>query len=123
MLAASLSSRAMLPKISEYDVRRVIYEQFNNTDVRFSNDEILGYLSGMDRYRSMDLDVLDMEEILLEMERTGALRPIAQNFNTRYYRLWAPLQSISCTSCGSTSHFTETEENKRCLYCNAQYKK
>jgi hypothetical protein len=118
-----LSSRAMLPKISEYDVRRIIYEQFNNTDVRFSNDEILGYLSGMDRYRSMDLDVLDMEEILLEMERTGALRPIAQNFNTRYYRLWAPLNSISCSSCSSVSHFSEAEENKHCLYCKAPYKK
>mgnify|MGYP001774584118 CR=1 FL=1 len=112
----------MLPKISDYDVRRVIYEQYNNTDIRFSNDEILQHLSETDKYRSMDLDVLDMEETLLEMERTGALRPIAQNFNTRYYRLWAPLQSMTCSSCGAVSHYSENEDGKRCLHCKASFK-
>ncbi|MCI0558165.1 MAG: hypothetical protein MN733_06690, partial [Nitrososphaera sp.] len=74
-------------KVGRQDIRKIIFDNFNNTDVRFSNDEILSHLSQMEKYSSKELDVLDIEDVLLEMEKSGLLRPIAQNFNTRYYRL------------------------------------
>jgi hypothetical protein len=75
------------PKVSRQDIRRIISDNFNGTDIRFSNDEILEHLNEDGKYKAMSLDVLDFEDVLLEMEQTGFLRPIAQNFNTRYYKV------------------------------------
>jgi hypothetical protein len=100
------------------DVRRIIFENFNDTEIRFSNDDIIGLLGAMDRYKNVELDVLDFEDVLLEMENSGLLRPIAQNFNTRYYRIRAPLQSMSCAACNDTSFYSpDVESSKSCLSC------
>ncbi|HEY7733497.1 MAG TPA: hypothetical protein VIB07_01770 [Nitrososphaera sp.] len=106
-------------KVSRHDIRRVIFENFNDTDVRFSNDDILGHLNGMDAYRAMELDVLEFEDVLLEMEKSGLLRPIAQNFNTRYYRLWGVMERTACKSCGMESCFASIEDGKVCPQCKA----
>ncbi len=107
-------------KVSRHDIRKVIFDNFNDSDVRFSNDEILGHLNQNDRYSAMNLDVLDFEDVLLEMEKSGLLRPIAQNFNTRYYRLWNTLEPATCRACNVTSYFAQAEENKTCLQCSAK---
>ena len=107
-------------KISSQDIRKIIAENFNDTDVRFSNDDVLGHLTHLDRYTTMDLDVLDLEDTLLEMEKSGLLRPIAQNFNTRYYRLWGTLEHAACKSCGTTSYFSPVEDEKLCPHCRAK---
>lgn len=111
---------AAAPKVNMQDVRKIIYENYNNTDVRFSNDEILAHLLELDTYRGMDLDVLDFEELLLEMETSGMLRPIAQNFNTRYFRLWGPVERTSCKDCGNATFFVPSEEGKICPKCKAK---
>ena len=108
-----------MPKVSSNAIRKIIYDNFNNTDVRFSNDEMLGYLNRMDQYRSLD-DVLDFEDVLLEMEKSGMLRPIAQNFNTRYYRLWNTLEPASCKACGLSTYFAPNEEGKACPNCSGK---
>ena len=105
-------------KVSRHDIRRIIFDNFNDTDIRFSNDEILGYLNQMDRYRTLD-DVLDFEDVLLEMEKSGLLRPIAQNFNTRYYRLWNTLEPATCRACGLATYFAQAEEGKLCPECRS----
>ncbi len=105
-------------KVSGHDIRKVIFDNFNDTDTRFSNDEILGYLNQMDRYKAID-DVLDFEDPLLEMEKSGLLRPIAQNFNTRYYRLWDTLEPNECKSCKFVTYFARAEEGKTCPQCKA----
>ena len=99
------------------DIRRIIYDSFNDTDVRFSNDEILEHLNGQDVYKKAELDVLDFEDVLLDLESSGLLRAIAQNFNTRYYRIWAPLSTLTCSSCGIMSYYSEAEEAKKCFKC------
>lgn len=104
-------------KVSRHDIRKIVFEHYNNTDVRFSNDEILEYLNNTERYRAAQLDVLDLEDVLLEMERSGLLRPIAQNFNTRYYRLGGTLERRACKSCGFTSYFGTMEEGQICPEC------
>jgi len=109
----------MAPTISSHDIRKIIFDNFNDTDTRFSNDEILEHLNQIDKYKTID-DVLDFEDVLLEMERSGALRPIAQNFNTRYYRLWNTFEPVPCKTCNSIIYFTTNEEGKICPHCSAQ---
>jgi hypothetical protein len=106
-------------KVSRQDIRKIIFDNYNDTDVRFSNDEILAHLNEHNSYREMELDVLDFEDVLLELEGSGLLRPIAQNFNTRYYRLWSPLEKTVCNSCGRATFFASSEEEKKCPHCDA----
>jgi predicted Zn-ribbon and HTH transcriptional regulator len=108
-----------MPTVSSSDIRRIIFDNFNDTNVRFSNDEMLGYLNQLDKYKTLD-DVLDFEDVLLEMEKSGMLRPIAQNFNTRYYRLWNTLEPATCKACGSSTHFAPNEEAKACPQCGTK---
>jgi rubrerythrin len=108
-----------MSKVSRQDIRKIIFDNYNNTDVRFSNDEILDHLNEKETYRGMELDVLDFEDVLLEMENSRMLRPIAQNFNTRYYRLWEPVNESTCNSCGAPTYFASSEEERRCPHCSA----
>lgn len=107
------------PKVSSHDIRKIIFDNFNDTDTRFSNDEILGFLNQIDRYRALD-DVLDFEDVLLDMEKSGLLRAIAQNFNTRYYRLWNVLEPATCKVCNFVTYFAQAEEGKVCPQCKAR---
>ena len=108
-----------ISKVSAGDIRKIIFDNFNDTDVRFSNDDILGYLNQIDKYGKMNLDVLDFEQQLLDMETSGLLRPIAQNFNTRYYKLWNELEQTSCKSCRNPLYFSKEEERNSCSNCGA----
>ena len=108
-----------MPKVSGHDIRKIIFDNYNDTDTRFSNDEMLGYLNQIDQYKALD-DVLDFEEVLLGMEKSGMLRPIAQNFNTRYYRLWNTLEQMTCGACGLSTYFAPNEEAKSCPKCDAK---
>ncbi len=107
-------------KVSRQDIRKIIFDRFNDSDVRFSNDEILGYLNEIDSYKNAELDVLDLEDVLLEMEKSGLLRPIAQNFNTRYYRLWGLLENATCRECGILTFMAQVEDEKLCPHCRAK---
>lgn len=107
------------PKVGRQDIRRIISDNFNGTDIRFSNDEILEHLNEIDRYKGMNLDVLDFEDVLLEMEQTGFLRPIAQNFNTRYYKIMTDLEEKACKDCNTKSWFAEAEDPKKCPSCGS----
>jgi predicted Zn-ribbon and HTH transcriptional regulator len=107
-----------MPKVNSHDIRKIIFDNFNDTDTRFSNDEMLSYLNQMNQYKELD-DVLDFEDTLLDMEKSGLLRPIAQNFNTRYYRLWNALEPAACKACGFSTYFAPSEEGKTCPKCNA----
>jgi len=107
-------------KVNRHDIRKIIHDNFNDTDLRFSNDDILEYLSQVEKYRGAGLDVLDLEDILLELEATGMLRPIAQNFNTRYFKLWNRMEVTKCPACGMETFFAPPEEGKTCPNCNAK---
>lgn len=107
------------PRVSRQDIRRIISDNFNGSDIRFSNDEILKHLNEVGRYKAMNLDVLDFEDVLLEMEQTGFLRPIAQNFNTRYYKIMTDLEEKKCKECNAQSWFAEAEEPKKCPQCGS----
>jgi predicted Zn-ribbon and HTH transcriptional regulator len=107
------------PKVSRRDIRRIISDNFNGSDIRFSNDEILERLNEIETYKAMNLDVLDFEDVLLDMEQTGFLRPIAQNFNTRYYKIMTDLEEKACRDCSMKSWFAEAEDPKQCPQCRS----
>jgi hypothetical protein len=109
-----------MSKVARQDIRRIISDNFNDTDYRFSNDEILEHLNQTDKYKALNLDVLDFEDVLLEMEQTGFLRPIAQNFNTRYYKIMTELEEKTCPGCKAVSWFAEAEEPKQCPQCGSK---
>lgn len=111
---------AAATKVNRHDIRKVIFDNYNDTDTRFSNDDILEHLNRDDRYRAMNLDALDFEDVLMELEKARLLRVIAQNFNTRYYRLWAVMEPATCKACGQASYFAPTEEEKACPSCGAK---
>jgi hypothetical protein len=107
------------PRVSRQDIRTIISDNFNGSDIRFSNDEILEHLNENEKYKAMNLDVLDFEDVLLEMEQTGFLRPIAQNFNTRYYKIMTELEEKTCKDCSVKSWFAEAEDPKKCPQCGS----
>src|SRR5437868_5824838 len=107
-----------MPKVASDDIRKIIFDHFNDTDTRFSNDELLEYLNQIEKYKGVD-EVLDLEDILLKMEKSGLLRPIAQNFNTRYYRLWNTLVQSTCKTCKSSIFLSQNEEFRACPQCGA----
>ncbi|MEW5841486.1 hypothetical protein [Nitrososphaera sp.] len=116
----SSSSSSATTRVERQDIRRIIAENFGDTDIRFSNDEILVHLNDDARYKAMNLDVLDFEDVLLEMEESGFLRPIAQNFNTRYYKIMTDLVEKKCGDCGLQSWYAEAEEPKACPRCRSK---
>jgi ribosomal protein S27AE len=115
-----MSSTPAKTKVRRQDIRKIIFDNFNDTDYRFSNDEILRHLNETEQYKTMNLDVLDFEDVLLEMEESGLLRPIAQNFNTRYYKIMTELEAKTCTSCSAVSWFAEAEDPKLCPQCGSK---
>jgi hypothetical protein len=105
-------------KVLPHDIRKIIHDYFNDTDQRFTNEDILEYLNQNQKYENQKLDILDFEEILMEMENKKVLRPIAQNFNTRYYLLPEPLKKIFCNKCNADYFISETEK-AICPVCNS----
>jgi len=108
-----------MPRVNRQDINKIIFDNFNDTDIRFSNDEIMYHLKQLESYKELD-DVLEIEDVLLEMEKSGMLRPIAQNFNTRYYRLWNILEQASCKECSWLCYFGKSDEGKACTQCGAK---
>src|ERR1044071_6440445 len=98
-----------ISKVNAGDIRKIIFDNFNDTELRFSNDDVLAYLNRIEKYGKMELDVLDFEPQLLAMESSGLLRPIAQNFNTRYFNLWNELEQTTCKSCNSPVYLSPAE--------------
>ena len=68
-------------------IRKIIFENFNDTDVRFNNDQILEFLKkNKDFNQFMVID--DLETEFKNIEDAGLVRCIAQNFTTQWYKLY-----------------------------------
>jgi hypothetical protein len=87
-------------------IRKIIYEKFNDTNLRFTNDEIFESLKG-DFAQSLTID--DMPPFFNKLHDDGLLRPIAQDFTTQWYKLFAKVEKLKCNSCNSEIHLGELE--------------
>jgi len=94
------------------DIRKVIFENFNDDDLRFNNDQIFEILQ-QKKVIDSSLTIDDMEVHFKELCDSELLRNIAQNFTTQWFKLFEPLEKIQCNSCKKESYLTASE-NKIC---------
>ncbi|RNJ75402.1 MAG: hypothetical protein EB830_06130 [Nitrosopumilus sp. H13] len=93
----------------ELQIRRIIFEKFNDVEARFTNDEIFQIMQesgGVDPAWKID----DVEPFFEEICRSGMARNIAQNFTTVWLKLFSPVRRIHCGSCDTDVHLGESEE-------------
>jgi len=94
------------------NIRKVIFENFNDIDLRFNNDQIFEILK---QHEIIDtsLTIDDMEVHFNELCNTGILRNIAQNFTTQWFKLFESIEKIQCNSCKKESYLVSSE-NRIC---------
>jgi hypothetical protein len=100
-------------------IRKIIFETFNEIDLRFSNDEIYELLKKNEFFdQSQTID--DLESDFKKIEDNGLIRCIAQNFTTQWFKIFNHVEKIKCNSCNSDIYLGR-EESRVCpnLDCNA----
>ena len=81
-------------------IRKIIFENFNDLDLRFNNDEILEHLKKNNEFdQSLTIDKLENE--FTKIEDDGLVRCIAQNFTTKWFKLYENVEKLKCESCKS----------------------
>ena len=93
-------------------IRKVIFENFNDVDLKFNNDQIFEILQ-QNKVIDSSLTIDDMEVYFKELCDSELLRNIAQNFTTQWFKLFEPLEKIQCNSCKKESYLTASE-NRVC---------
>ena len=90
-------------------IRKIIFEKFNDVDVKFTNDEIFEILK-----ENGDIDpswiIDDVELFFNEICDSGLARNIAQNFTTIWLKLFDPIEKIHCNSCELDIYLGTSEE-------------
>ena len=96
----------------ELQIRKIIFEKFNDVDVKFTNDEIFEILkSEGDINPSWIID--DTESLFNEICESGLVRSIAQNFTNIFLKLFDPVEIFQCDSCNRYI-FLGTSEERIC---------
>ena len=93
-------------------IRKIIFENFNDDDLKFNNDQIFEILK-QNKIIESSLTIDDMEIYFKELCDSEILRNIAQNFTTQWFKLFEPLNMIQCESCKKSSYLISSE-NKVC---------
>ena len=90
-------------------IRKIIFEKFNDVDNKFTNDEIFEILkSNGDIDPSWIID--DTEPFINEICDSGLARNIAQNFTTIWLKLFDPIEKVHCNACDNDVHLGTSEE-------------
>jgi len=75
-------------------IRKIIFENFNDIDLRFNNDQIFEILKQNENVdTSWTID--DVEVFFKELCDTDILRNIAQNFTTQWFKLVEQIEKSS----------------------------
>ena len=89
-------------------IRKIIFEKFNDTELRFTNDEIFDVIK-----KNGDVDpswiIDDMEPFFHDICENGLTRNIAQNFTTIWLKLFDPVEKLRCTSCNNDVYLGKSE--------------
>lgn len=107
--AAAADSSTDAPAALGLEMRRTIFENFNDLELRFTNDEVLDVM----RKRGVvddACDVCDVESDFVSLCKSGLVRNIAQNFNTMWLRLFDVVDEMRCGACSQTVHLGRAEE-------------
>ena len=96
----------------ELQIRKIIFEKFNDVDTKFTNDEIFELLkSEGDIDPSWIID--DTESLFHDLCDSGLVRNIAQNFTTIFLKLFDPVEKFDCDACNNDV-FLGTSEERLC---------
>ena len=93
-------------------IRKIIFEKFNEVEAKFTNDEIVEILK-----KNGDIDpswiIDDVESFFNEICDSGLSRNIAQNFTTIWLKLFDPAEKLHCNACNQDIYLG-TSEKKIC---------
>jgi hypothetical protein len=93
-------------------IRKIIFEKFNDPELRFTNDEIFDIVkTGENIDESFSIN--DMEPYFKEICDSGLVRNIAQNFTTQWFKLFDNIEKLQCKSCNKEV-FLGKSENRIC---------
>ena len=81
-------------------IRRVIFDNFNDIDTRFNNDQILELLK-KDQTFDQAITIDHLESHFQKIEDDGLVRCIAQNFTTKWFKLYDEMEKSNCNSCNN----------------------
>ncbi len=93
-------------------IRKVIFENYNDVDLKFNNDQVFEILKQNEKI-DPSLTINDMEVYFKELCDAEILRNIGQNFNTQWFKLFEPIEKIQCSSCKKESYIISSE-NRIC---------
>ena len=68
-------------------IRKVIFENYNDVDLKFNNDQVFKILKQNEKI-DLSLTINDMEVYFKELSDAEILRNIGQNFNTQWFKLF-----------------------------------
>ena len=88
-------------------IRKIIFEKFNDPNLRFTNDEIFDILRNNGLDGSLTID--DMEPYFKQLHDEGLIRPIAQNFTTQWFKIFDVVEKHICKSCGQEVYLGKLE--------------
>ena len=94
------------------NIRKVIFENFNDIDLKFNNDQIFEILK-QNEMVDPSVTIDKMEVYFKELCDAEILRNIAQNFTTQWFKLFEPIEKIQCGSCKKENYITQSE-NRTC---------
>ena len=92
--------------------RKVIFENYNDVDLKFTNDQVFEILKQNEKI-DPSLTINDMEVYFKELCDAGILRNIGQNLTTQWFKLFEPIEKIQCRSCKKESYIISSE-NRIC---------
>ena len=109
-LLISISMVDLIPTVPiELQIRKIIFEKFNNVDSKFSNDDVFEIIKkNGDINPSWIID--DLESFFNELCASGLARNIAQNFTTIWMKLFEPIEKLRCNSCNLEIYLGTTED-------------
>ena len=108
-----------MPNSNTLQIRQIIFENFNEIDLRFNNDQVYDLLKKTENFdQSQTID--DLESDFKKLEDDGLVRCIAQNFTTRWFKIFDGVEKIYCGTCNTDIHLGK-EESRICPNsdCNA----
>ena len=90
-------------------IRKIIFDKFNDVDTVFTNDAIFEIVK-----ENGDIDpswiIDDVEPFINELCDSGLARNIAQNFTTIHLKLFDPVEKIHCNACNQDVYLGASEE-------------
>ena len=90
-------------------IRKVIFEKFNDVDTIFTNDQIFEIIK-----ENEDIDpewiIDDVESFFNDMCDSGLARNIAQNFTTIHLKLFDTVEKLHCNACNQDIYLGTSED-------------